>query len=202
MKYSDMSHYQDFVKYLEANGIHSCIPQAGKTMVQHHFESWVLDEKELILMKRNSGPDNGIGYRYCFDFGKHEYGELTCPKQLINRLKSLITSCVVDYEFNEETGKTRDVTYRNIKRMLKTMYTHNPKDPLNPQKHMGYTLAKAYYLYLLEAPTSTKPPHRDINSIMDDFWVSQYDDQISKLVEKAYDFQLGQTVKMLQPKAV
>ena len=199
MKYSDMSHYQDFVKYLEANGIHSCIPQAGKTMVEHHFNTWSLNE-DRIEMKRNSRLGSSHSYR--FDFGKHEYGELTCPKQLINRLKSLITSCVVDYEFNEETGKTRDVTYRNIKRMLKTMYTHNPKDPLNPQKHMGYTLAKAYYLYLLEAPTSTKPPHRDINSIMDDFWVSQYDDQISKLVEKAYDFQLGQTVKMLQPKAV
>ena len=175
-----MANYNKFIEYLESHGVHRAIPLAVKDRVEKLMDNPLT--QHYIETKRLSE-----------DFGKHEYGDLQDPITGITQLKSYWM--LEDWE-EDSNGVLRNKTERNIRRQLK-----------NPNKHNVYTVAKLYLLWQCEAPegidqasgVNKSETARYIKTHLKTHWAVMYDKHIHSIVDKVYNKEIAQTLKLLKP---
>ena len=171
-KKNGIKKYWQFIEYLESHGVHRAIPLAVEDQVEQ-----LMDDSLVKSAIKNS--------RLNEDFGKHEYGDLQDPITGIAQLKSYWM--LEDWE-EDSNGVLRNKTERNIRRQLK-----------NPNKHNVYTVAKLYLLWQCEATEGIDKASYVNQSDLKFQWAVYYDKHIHSIVDKIYNKQVAQTLKLLNP---
>jgi len=164
--------YMAYQEYLLKRGIPKEISGAPGIFdfVQLNFSAWGLDTDLDNLYRTHE-----------FDFGKHEFGDITSNKKSITEIKSAIYSSIIDVD---QMG--RDTSQKALKQLIK-----------NPHKSLKYHFTKGFLLYLLPENTDDTTVELKYSNNIHNLWSDSYDKSFAKIWDKYIELDKARVWKTL-----